>query len=163
MVKKVDHEANFRSEFVKKYGPVLKGKRRYVEPGKLGRGHAAETSSDESFEHDGWLVLVEIDAFNVAKPSVGQYFLLNHLVTHERKKTLFLVLNHYANFNEKRTSKYLRFVASNAGVKDPIQYLAMTKEQFWALCNKCPDIDSLIRALTTCPRGDDGLQPSNIR
>jgi len=150
MANKTDHEANFRSEFSKRYGSgVLRGKQRYVEPGNLGRNHAAEVSSDESFEHDGWLVLVEIDAFNVAKPSVGQYFLFNHLATHKHEKTLFLVLNHYAGFNEQRTNKYLRYAASNIGVEEPIKYLAMTKEQFWALCDKCADIATLVTALTS--------------
>jgi|GEM_PF-1749223 hypothetical protein len=149
MADRENHEGNFRAEFVRRYGDgSLGGKQRYVEPGKKGRDLAAEVSSDESFKHDEWLVLVEIDAFNVAKPSVGQYFLLNHLCTHERDKTLFLVLNHYSGFNEQRTSKYMRYASSKMGINNPIGYLAMTKDRFWSLCDTCKDIEALIKALT---------------
>lgn len=166
VTKRQEHEKNFKSEFAKRYGAAsLSGKQRYPEPGVKGRENAAEVSSDESFQHSGWMVLIEIDAFNVAKPSLGQYFLINHLCTHDRNKTIFLVLNHYKNFNEQRTNKYLRFACANIGIDNPIKYLAMTKEQFWNLCDTCSDVDDLLKELikkalpnTEKPKNSPGLE-----
>jgi hypothetical protein len=141
-----ENEQTFRTAFMKRYGAGhLRGKRRYVERTDI---EAVEISTDDSIEHDGWLVLIEVDSFNTTKPAVGQYVLLNQLCHHDALKTLFLIVHYYKGFNAKRTMKNLAFVRTLFPRQPSIHFAAFTADSFFTLCQNCPDIASLVLALT---------------
>lgn len=140
-----ENEQPFRSAFIAQYGDGhLCGKKRFVQNTD---GNAVEISTDNSLEHDGWLVLIEVDSFNTTKPAVGQYVLLNQLCPHDLSKTLFLIVHYYKGFNAERTMKNLAFVRPLLLRQPSLRYAAFTKDHFFEFCQKCPDVASLIRAL----------------
>ena len=70
-----DNERVFEALFEERAPETpLMGKRRYV------RGNV-EISVDQSFTHNGTTYLVEVDSGNMAKLLVGQYLLLNCLLS----------------------------------------------------------------------------------
>lgn len=81
----------------------LLGKRRYV------RGNV-EISVDQSFSHAGTTYLVEVDSGNMAKLLVGQYLLLNCLLSPSDKPAFFMVVHAYKKYNPIRTIANLSLV-----------------------------------------------------
>ncbi len=158
----IGNEHKFRDVFNERYGNGhLRGKKRYVEQTD---GDAVEISTDESLEHNGWLVLIEVDSFNTTKPAVGQYVLLNQLCSHDPSKTLFLVIHYYKGFNADRTTKNLAFVRPLLSRQPSLHYAAFTRDSFFQFCQSCSDVASLVRALTArCTGPTAGRAPATGR
>lgn len=84
------------------------GKRRFPKR-RLPQGNV-EISVDDSFAHNGTNYLLEVDSGNMAKLLVGQYVLLNQLVTSPERPAIFLVVHTYKNYNPSRTLLNLQLV-----------------------------------------------------
>ena len=140
------NEQLFRARFTAQYGNKhLRWKKRYLERPD---GTGVEISTDDSLEHDDWLILIEVDSFSTTKPAVGQYVLLNQLCPHDPSKTIFLIVHYYKGFKAERTMKNLALVRQLLSRQPSIHYAAFTEDSFFQLCQRCPDVASLIRVLT---------------
>jgi hypothetical protein len=99
-----DNERLFEALFEERAPQTsLLGKRRYV------RGNV-EISVDQSFTHAGTTYLVEVDSGNMAKLLVGQYLLLNCLLSPSDRPAFFVVVHTYKKFNPTRTIANLSLV-----------------------------------------------------
>jgi len=146
------NEQLFRTTFTEQYGEgCLRGKKRYVERTD---GYGVAISTDDSLEHDGWLILIEVDSFTTTKPAVGQYVLLNQLCSHDPLKTLFLIVHYNKSFNAERTAKNLAFIKPLLSPQPSFRYAAFTKDSFF-LVTKLQLGDALVFE-APLRRGDSG-------
>jgi len=109
------NETAFKKLITSKFnGFNLKGKKRFVE-------NKVNISVDESFKLNNINYLIEIDSGNMAKFLVGQYVLLNQLISENKSDYCFLIVHTYKDYNIDRTLNNLNFINkrlyNNRGLK----------------------------------------------
>lgn len=147
MSKAGDNEKAFVNYFSKLYGDnILKGKQVFKS-----KEDSVEISVDNSIDHLGKQLLIEIDSGNMAKLIAGQYVLLNELYD-SKKDVLFLVIHLYKDgknrqYNPQRTISNLKFINENVYGNKGIKFRVVNKDGLEELCKENKDINSLIQNL----------------
>ena len=139
-----ENEKRFKEWFESKYGKgVLKGKCKYND------GNKVSISVDNSIEFGDKKILIEIDSANMAKLLVGEYVLLNELLSEEDKEkvVLFLVIHYYKDYKPERTIKNLKLINENIYKKKGIKFKVFDESGFEKFCKKNTGIESLVKEL----------------
>ncbi|WP_230836303.1 hypothetical protein, partial [Vibrio campbellii] len=87
------NEKLFVEKFESEFGAGSLGGKKSFDNNRRGSDKVS-ISVDQSIDlEDGTTILIEIDSANMAKLLVGQYVLLNGLITNKKKQYIFLVVH----------------------------------------------------------------------
>ncbi|ANQ21419.1 hypothetical protein BA893_06955 [Vibrio natriegens] len=105
-------------------------------------------SVDQSIElPNGKTLLIEIDSANMAKLLVGQYVLLNGLISSEKENQVFLVVHYYKDYNPQRTEKNLHEIRRLYNSSNWLKYCAIHKNELDELVSICNTVDDFVAVI----------------